>query len=300
MDSSGKSIQKHYRFPFFSLPREVRDLIYRTLFITDGFVEFNYSGRNDFIDETCETLKAIYEATTSLRFIQESLQTFFRENYFIVRVADMPYVLNYGSLSLRTKEQFSVPPYNHNPEIAIQLSTASTLGQRPVMYPAEDAYWDAGEDEEIEFLVTDEAENFSRLTLRKASDMSTWIRSIVVSFDHRPYRGNLEHCLLELCKLPNLQHVTILTQANEWPLVQRRQHAASACLKELQLRFGKGLRLIYFSDKKMRWWRVPDSFINSLYALTDTGEGANEWEEDWLEEQFHPFERRSVDCLRSC
>ena len=290
MDSSGKPLQNHYRFQFFSLPREVRDSIYRALFVSEDFINFHY--RSEFLDETCMTLKAIYEVTRSFQFLQESLNTFFQENYFKVDMIDMPYVLNYGSLSLRTKEQLSMPPHNSDLDIAIELSTAPTLGQRSVMYPAE--------DEEIEFLMTEEAENLSRLTLRKASDMSTWMPSVVLSCHDFPYHGNLEHCLLEMCKLPNLWHVTIATEANKWPFGQHRQPAASECLKELRLRFGKGLGITYFSFKKMRWWRVPDGFINSLCTTTGIGEGANEWGEDWLEEQFHPFERITVGYLRSC
>ena len=66
--------------------------------------------------------------------------------------------------------------------------------------------------------------------------------------------------------------------------MQHRQPTASACLKELRLRFEKGLGLIYFSKKELRWSRVPDGFVRFLCALTDTIEGRSGWEGAWHEE----------------
>ena len=288
-------MQKHYRFPLFSLPREIRSIIYRSLFITEDFVHFGQHGRCDFDDGTCETLKTIYEATTSLQFLQESLKTFFEENHFLIEVSELPFLHNYGSLSLRTKERFGLPPYN--PDIAIEIAPASTLGQRLANYPAVDTYWDPGEDGELKFLTTDEEENSTQLTLRKASDISTWVRFLTVSFYRFPYYGNLEHCLLKLCNLPNLHHVTILTQGYKWPFGQRNQPAAAACLKELRSRFGKGFRLIYFNEVEGRRWRVPDSFLDLLCAQNNDMEGRGEWKEAWLEEQFYPIEGALMDRL---
>ena len=295
MDSSGKAMQKQYRFPFFSLPREIRSIIYQSLFVTEDFVHFGLHGRCEFEDGTCETLKTIYEATTSLQFLQESLETFFKENYFLIEISEMPYLHNYGSLSLRTKELLSLPPYN--PDIPIEITPASTLGQRLVKYPAVDTYWDPGEDGELEFLTTDEEENLTQLTLRKASDISTWVRFLTVSFYRFPFYGNLERCLLKLCKLPNLQHVTILTQAGKWPFVQRKQPAAAACLKELRSTFGKGFQVIYYNEVEGRRWRVPDSFLDLLCAQSNDREGGGEWEGPWLEEQFYPIEGALMDRL---
>ena len=302
-----KPIQKHYRFPFFSLPREVRDIIYRALFISDDLVVYDHFGIDNSILGTYQTLEIIYEATTSLRFLQESLEMFFRENIFIVQIYDMPYLLKYRSLSLRTKEQMALPPYI--PEEAIKLSTAWQLGQPPVIHSADyDPYWVMDENEEMLILVpsecysilTEDEEKVSKFSPRKALEMSTWIRSILVPIPRFSYMKYPEPCLLELCKLPNLQHVSIMTEADKWPLMQSGQPAAAACLKELRSRFGKGLRLIYHGEKRRGWLQVPDSFIDLLCARTDNGEGENEWEEDWLEGQFHPLKQSMVDHLRSC
>ena len=152
MDSDGKAIQKHYRFPFFSLLREFRDIIYQNLFVTKTFV--NLRILCDFEDGTCETLKTIYEATTNLQFLRKSLETF---SNFTIDVVFLPYLHKYGSLSLQMKEQFGIPP--SRPDIAIEMTTTSTLGQRLVKYIAATRFWFTGEDKGIECFVTDEEED---------------------------------------------------------------------------------------------------------------------------------------------
>ena len=101
---------------------------------------------------------------------------------------------------------------------------------------------------------------------------------------------------------------------------ERAEAAKAACLKELRTRFGTGLHFIYHNKKdNEREFQIPDSFIDMLCAWADTGEGEDEWEEnwtdpgedwtdtgeestfyeDWLEEQFHPLKKSLVDFVRS-
>lgn len=324
MNSFEKPVQKHYRFPFFSLPREVRDIIYRALFVSDGFVD--YYGIDTFFwmpgtPGTYEMLKSSYEATTNLDFLQESLEMFFRDNVFSVLIQDMAFLMLSTMFSVRAKELMALPPYFS--EESIQTSTTWELG-RPAPH-GDHPDWVFDDKSKLFYPVLEE--NFSLLpehewkvpkfSPRDALEMSTRIRSILVP---NAYDQDLilpEHNLLGLCKLPNLQNVSIMTRIDRWPLVQRGKRAeaaAAACLKELRSRFGKGLRLIYSSRKEERRFHVTDSFIDLLCAGTDAGEGDDEWEEDWsdigqeesqwtedwLEEQFHPLEGRLVDHVRSC
>ena len=309
MNSFGKPVQKHYRFPFFSLPREVRDIIYQALFVSDDFVHYYHLDTFSCMPELYEILENVYEATTSLRFLQESLETFFRDNVFLVSVHAMPFLLKYRRLSLRSMEQMALPPYI--PEEANKMSITWELGRRPVTNSAGDGlHWVL--DDKSKFFMPpchfwfEDEENVPDLR-KMALEMSTWIRSIHVPTARLRCMKFPEPCLLELCKLPNLQHVSIMTRIDRWPLLQSGQPAAAAaaaCLKELRSRFGKGFELVYYSKKEKRQFQVPDSFINLLCALSDTREEENEWEEDWsdtgesesefvedwLEEQFHPLE----------
>ena len=174
-----------------------------------------------------------------------------------------------------------------------------------------DPYYPFDAEEEIALVpdlkscaeLTEDEWNAPKFSPRKALEMSTWIRSILVPIARSRDEKFPEACLLELCKLPNLQHVTIMTRVDRWPLVLRGEHAEAAkavCLKELLSRFGTGLRLIYYKKNFEREFQVPDSFIDMLCAWADAGMGDDEWEEewldngedtkfeeDWLEEQFH-------------
>ena len=111
MNSFEKPVQKHYRFPLFSLPREVRDNINRALFVSNDFVNYYDLDTFSCIPETYEMLENIYETTTSVHFLQESLETFFRDNVFRVLVEGIPFLLKYRRFSLLSKEQLALPPY---------------------------------------------------------------------------------------------------------------------------------------------------------------------------------------------
>ena len=314
MDSVERPVQKHYRFPFFALPREVRDIVYRDLFVSNDFVDY-YS-----IDTfywmagsplMYETLRYFYEATSSFDFLQESLETFFRDNVFSVSIRDIPSLLMYKRLCVRSKEH----PYI--PEEAITLSTIRVELGRPPSIHGDDPSWelDTMAPEYCSVLPKDEWDK-PKLSLREALEMSTWIRSIVVPISKDPDVWLPESCFLELCKLPNLQNVSIMIQIDRWPLQQwgmRAEASAAACLKELRSRFGIGLRLIYCSKKEKRKFQVSDSFIDRLCAgpdakegdddwledWSDTGWEESQWTEDWLEEQFHPLEQSVADYVRN-
>lgn len=157
-------------------------------------------------------------------------------------------------------------------KLSTNLSTARQLGQGPIIYPAGDAYTTACENKDtIAFiasyyysLLANEKHSSPKYSLTQVVDMTTWIRSIIVSFYPWGYMEFPEPYLLDLCKLPKLQHVSIVTQANKWPWVRSGQPAAATCLKQLRLRFGKRLRLVYhkiYLHKKTCYWRVPDSFF---------------------------------------
>ena len=314
-------VQKHYRFPFFSLPREIRDIIYRVLFVSDGFVD--YYGIDTFFwmpgtPGTYEMLKSSYEATTSPDFLQESLEMFFRYNVFSVPIPDMTFLMMSTMCSVRAKEPMSLPRYFS--EEAIQTSTTWELGQ-PAPHYGDHLHWVF--DGNLKLYFPAPGINFSlppgnewkvpKFSPRDALEMSTRIRSILVPI---AYDWDLllpEDGLYGLCKLPSLQNVSIMTRVDRWPLAQAGTHAEAvtvACLKELRSRFGKGLRLIYSSRKEERRFHVPDSFIDLLCAGTDAGQGEDVWEEtgqegsqwteDELEGQFYPLEGRLVDHVRDC
>ena len=316
MNSFEKPVQKHYRFPFFSLPREVRDIIYRALFVSDDFVD--YHGVDTFFwmpgsSGMYKTLIKLYEATTNFDFLQESLETFFRDNVFSISIQDIPSLLLYRRLYLQSKEH----PYIS--EEAIQVSTVQQLGGRLPSVHADRPYLilDLAAPGAYGSPLAEYVWDMPKISQMEALEMSKWIQSILVPTANDRDMRLPEPCLLELCKLPNLRHVSIMTRVDKWPLVnrgQRAEAAAASCLKELRSRFGKGLRLIYSSRKEQRRFHVTDSFIDLLCAGTDAGEGEDEWEEDWsdigqeesqwtedwLEEQFHPLEGRLVDHVRSC
>ena len=100
--------------------------------------------------------------------------------------------------------------------------------------------------------ITEDEWNAPKFSPRKVLEMSTWIRSILVPIAYSRDGKFPERCLLELCKLPKLRHVTIMTRVDRWPLVLRAESAEAAkaaCLKELRARFGTGLRFIYHNKK---------------------------------------------------
>ena len=331
MNSIEKPVQKHDRFSLFSLPREVRDNINRALFVSDDFVHYYDVETFSCIPKTYEMLENIYEATSSLQFLQESLETFFRGNVFTVFVEDMPFLLKYRRLSLRSKEQLALPPYD--PLEAMKMSTTFLLARPPAMHSTDDnprwvldkdLCWVLDAEEEISLVpdhrscsvLSEDEWNAPKFSPRKALELSTWIRSILVPIAPSRDEKFPEPCLLELCKLPKLQHVTIMTRVDRWPLVLRGERAEAAkatCLKELRARFGTGLRFIYYDKKDAnREFQIPNSFIDMLCAWAESGEEEGQWEEDWtdpgeeskfsenwLEEQFHPLEKSLVDFVRS-
>ena len=133
------------------------------------------------------------------------------------------------------------------PEEAIKLRATFQLGSTPVEHSPDDDLYAGMEDEERLIIaptecysvLTQDEENIPEISPRKALEMSTWIRSILVPIAPFSYMKFPEPCLLELCKSPNLQHVWIMTQADDWPLVKSGQPAAAACLKDFRPRFGK-------------------------------------------------------------
>ena len=314
MGSVEKPVQKHYQFPFFSLPHEVRNIVYRNLFVSDDLVD--YYGVDTFYwmarsPGMYEMLRYFYEATSSFDFLQESLETFFRRNIFSVSIQDIPSLLMYRRLSVQSKEH----PYIS--EEAIRLSTIrAELGLPPSIHgddPSREL--DEAAPGYCSVLPKDEWDK-PKLSLREALEMSTWIRSILVPITNDQALIFPQPFLLELCKLSNLRHVSIMIQIDRWPLQQwgmRAEASAAACLKELRSRFGTGLRLIYCSRKEKRKFQVCDSFIDLLCAgpdaeegddnwledWSDTGWQESQWTEDWLEEIFNPLEQSVAGYVRS-
>ena len=64
-------------------------------------------------------------------------------------------------------------------------------------------------------VLTEDEWNTPNFSPRKALEMSTWIRSILVPIAPSRDEKFPEPCLLELCKLPKLTHVTIMTQSTD-------------------------------------------------------------------------------------
>ena len=89
MDSNTRVSLKDGRFPFFSLPREIRDEIYRELFVSKELIKydpFGYYLRNHGV---FSFLNYFYEPNSNSQFAQEALEMFFQENTFNVDWEDL-------------------------------------------------------------------------------------------------------------------------------------------------------------------------------------------------------------------
>ena len=89
MDSNTKVSLKDGRFRFFSLPREIRDEIYRELFVSKELINydpFGYYLRNHGV---FRFLNCFYESNSHSQFAQETLEMFFQENAFNVDWEDL-------------------------------------------------------------------------------------------------------------------------------------------------------------------------------------------------------------------
>ena len=89
IDSNTRVSLKDGRFPFFSLPREIWDEIYRELFVSKELINYDPFGHYFRNHGVFGFLNCFYEPNSNSQFTQEALEMFFQENAFNVDWEDL-------------------------------------------------------------------------------------------------------------------------------------------------------------------------------------------------------------------